>query len=103
MSDPTNQRADGCSVFFTFLVLALLLSGFYLAQRIFEPDSPASVTEKVDSARREKASAYRTENSEFLSKVDSFHSDRNGSLEKSMIQVVNEYNKPSPALPTKSK
>ena len=25
MSNPTNQRADGCSVFFTFLVLALFI------------------------------------------------------------------------------
>ena len=54
MSDPSNQRADGCSVFFTFLVLALLLSGFFLAQRIFEPDTPAPVTESVDLIRHQK-------------------------------------------------
>ena len=72
MSDPSNQRADGCSVFFTFLTLALLLSGFFLAQRIFEPDTPAPVTESVDFIRHQKAQAHRDQDSLYKSRIDDF-------------------------------
>ena len=92
MSDPKNQRADGCSVFFTFLVLALLLSGFYLAQRIFEPDAPASVTVAVDSARQEKAQFHREQDNSYKSKIDGFHEETNSSLETSMKRVIKNYN-----------
>lgn len=92
MSDPSNQRADGCSVFLTFLVLALLLSGFYLAQRIFEPDTPASVSEAVDSARQEKAQSHREQDKSYKSKIDGFHDATNSSLETSMKRVIKNYN-----------
>ena len=91
MSDPANQRADGCSIFFTFLVLVFLLAGFFLTQRIFEPVAPAPVTEAIDSVRREKAQSYREQNSKFLSSVDKFHTDNNYSLENSMNEVLENY------------
>ena len=91
MSDPSNQRADGCSVFFTFLVLALLLSVFYFAQIIFEPDVPAPVTHSIDSARREKVQLHRSENDAFLSNVDQFHADHNTTIETSMNEVLIKY------------
>ncbi len=97
MSDPSNQRADGCSVFFTFLMLALLLSGFYLVQRIFEPETPPPVTEAVDSARRAKAQAHREQNDRFISNVDQFHTDRNSTLESSMNEVLKNYRTSSQA------
>ena len=92
MSDPSNQRADGCSVFFTFLVLALLLSGFFLAQRIFEPDTPSPVSETVDSIRHQKAQSHRDQDSLYKSKIDEFHVDINSSLERSMKRVIKNYN-----------
>ena len=67
MSDPTNQRADGCSVFFTFLVLALLLSGFYLLKELLNRMHLLLLTEAIDSARTAKAQAHRVQNEEFLS------------------------------------
>ena len=91
MSDPSNQRADGCSVFFTFLVLALLLSGFFLAQRIFEPDTPASVTQAVDEIRHQKAQSHRDEDSLYKSQIDGFHADSNSSLEASMKRIIKNY------------
>ena len=103
MSDPSNQRADGCSVFFTFLVLALLLSGFYLAQRIFEPDAPVPVTEAIDSARAAKAQAHRVQNDEFLSSVDRFHNERNTTLDSSMRNVLKTYRATSKPQPKQSK
>jgi hypothetical protein len=91
MSDPSNQRADGCSVFFTFIVLGCLLSGFYLAQRIFEPETPVPVTDAVDSIRRDKAASHREENANFIRTVDNFHTEQNSSLESSMKKVVQDY------------
>ena len=103
MSDPKNQRADGCSVFFTFLVLALLLSGFYLAQRTFEPDVPAPVNEAIDSARIAKAQAHRDQNEQFLSSVDNFHAERNTTIVSSMESVLKTYRAANKAQPQPSK
>ena len=103
MSNPTNQRADGCSVFFTFLVLALLLSGFYLAQRFFEPEAPASVNEAIDSVRIAKAQAHRVQNEKFLSLVDDFHTEQNTTIESSMKSVLQTYRATSKAQPQPSK
>ena len=103
MSNPTNQRADGCSVFFTFLVLALLLSGFYLAQRTFEPEAPASVNEAIDSDRTAKAQAHRVQNEKFLSLVDDFHAEQNTTIESSMKSVLQTYRAVSKAQPQPSK
>lgn len=93
MSDPSNQRADGCSVFFTFLVLALLLSGFFIAQRIFEPDTPAPVTEAVDIIRHQKAQSHRDQDSMYKSKIDKFHADSNSSMEASMLEIIKSYSR----------
>jgi hypothetical protein len=103
MSNPTNQRADGCSVFFTFLVLALMLSGFYLAQRFFEPEAPASVNEAIDSVRTAKAKAHRVQNEKFLSLVDDFHTEQNTTMESSMKSVLQTYRAINKAQPQPSK
>ena len=102
MSDPSNQRADGCSVFFTFLVLALLLSGFFLAQRIFEPDTPSPVSETVDSIRHQKAQSHRDQDTLYKSQIDNFHVDSNTTLEDSMKQVIKNYQKSAKADTTSS-
>jgi hypothetical protein len=102
MSDPSNQRADGCSVFFTFLVLALLLSGFFLAQRIFEPDTPSPVSAAVDSIRHQKAQSHRDQDTLYKSQIDNFHADSNSTLEDSMKQVIKNYQKSAKADTTSS-
>ena len=103
MSNPTNQRADGCSVFFTFLVLALLLSGFYLAQRTFDPEAPAPVNEAIDSDRTANAQEHRVQNEKFLSLVDDFHAEQNTTIESSMKSVLQTYRAVSKAQPQPSK
>ena len=103
MSNPKNQRADGCSVFFTFLVLALLLSGFYLAQRTFEPEAPAPVNEAIDSVRIEEVQAHRVQNEQFLSSVDNYHAERNTTIESSMESVLKTYRAVNKAQPQPSK
>jgi len=95
MSNPSTQRADGCSVFFTFLVLVVLLSGFYIAQKIFEPAMPTPVEQAVDQGRSDMVNIYRQEKSSFNNLVDQFHADRNSSLSSAMSAVVKSYNSPS--------
>ncbi len=97
MSNPSNQRADGCSVFFTFLVLVVLLSGFYIAQKFFEPDTPTPVEQAVDQGRSDKVESYLLEMSNFSNLIDQYHADQNSSLGSAMSAVVNSYNSSSPS------
>ena len=76
MSDPTNQRADGCSVFFTLLILVVLLGLFYSAQKFFEPESPSPVTEAIDQARTSKVNTYREASAQFTSSVVQYHKEK---------------------------
>jgi len=100
MSNPSNQRADGCSVFFTFLVLVVLLSGFYIAQKFFEPEIPTPVEQAVDQGRSDKVESYLLEKSNFSNLVEQYHADRNSSLSSAMSAVVNSYNSPHPSKKT---
>jgi hypothetical protein len=91
MSDPSNQRADGCSVFFTIIILGVLLSVFYVAHKFFEPESPAPVTQAVDSMRRAKVADHRVQSDAFVSAIDQFHKERNSTLEDSMHSTLSKY------------
>jgi len=97
MSDPSNQRADGCSVFFTLIVLVVLLSLFYAAQRFFEPEAPAPVTELTESVRRSKVVNYQQINDKFTTLVDQYHKENNSSLESSMNKTLSQYRATPPA------
>ena len=103
MSDPTNQRADGCSVFFTLLILVVLLGLFYSAQKFFEPESPSSVTEAIDQARSSKVNIHREESAQFTSSVDQYHRERNKTLESSMNKILSSYKAPLAAPGNQSK
>jgi len=94
MSDPTNQRADGCSVFFTLLILVVLLGLFYSAQKFFEPESPSSVTEAIDQARISKVNIHREASAQFISSVDQYHRESNTTLESSMKTILSSYKAP---------
>jgi len=94
MSDPTNQRADGCSVFFTLLILVVLLGLFYSAQKFFEPESPSSVTEAIDQARISKVNIHREASAQFISSVDQYHRESNTTLESSMNKILSSYKAP---------
>lgn len=103
MSDPTNQRADGCSVFFTLLILVVLLGLFYSAQKFFEPESPSPVTEAIDQARTSKVNTYREASAQFTSSVDHYHRERNTTLESSMNKILSSYKAPFAAPGKQSK
>ena len=94
MSDPTNQRADGCSVFFTLLILVVLLGLFYSAQKFFEPESPSPVTDAIDQARTSKVNTHREASAQFISSVDQYHREGNTTLESSMNKILSSYKAP---------
>jgi hypothetical protein len=100
MSDPSNQRADGCSVFFTLIVLVVLLSLFYAAQRLFEPEAPAPVMELTESVRRSKVENHQQINEKFTTLVDQYHKENNSSLESSMNKILSQY-RAKPSAPEK--
>ena len=103
MSDPINQRADGCSVFFTLLILVVLLGLFYSAQKFFEPESPSSVTEAIDQARISKVNIHREASAQFISSVDQYHRESNTTLESSMNKILSSYKAPLAAPGNQSK
>ena len=92
MSDPKLQRADGCGIFMTLIVAAILISAFYFIQKAFEPDQPEDVSSETSDQRLKKIKAYQGESDEFSSRIDLFHSERNSSIDSAMQGVVERYN-----------
>ena len=91
MSEPEVQKADGCSAFFsivTVVLVAFLIIGLYNLLQPNEPDSPTSA---IDEGRVEKVKEYEAENADYLDKIDSYHSERNSSLQGVMEKVSEGY------------
>ena len=92
MSEPEEvQKADGCSSFFsvaTVILMAFLIIGLYNLLQPNEPDSPTSA---IDEVRFEKVKEYEAENADYLNKIDSYHSERNSSLQGIMEKVSEGY------------
>lgn len=102
MSSPENQRADGCSVFFTFLCLCLLGFCLFLIHDFFSPEAPVSVTEAIESKRRDKVAGQREASDAFASTINSYHQDKNSSIEDSMIKTIHRYQSLSSPNPRKN-
>ena len=90
MSDPKEQRADGCSVFFSILLGLLFVCSFFIIQKFFNFSDETS-EDMISSERKKKISSYSNDSELFKSKVDSFYSDKNFSLESSMNETVRKY------------
>ena len=91
MSEPEVQKADGCSSFFSLFtvgIVAILIVGLYNLLQPNEPDSPTSA---IDEGRFEKVKEYEAENADYLEKIDSYHSERNSSLQGVMKNVSEGY------------
>ena len=58
MSDPTNQRADGCSIFFTLLSVVAISLLFVWIHGIFQPEQVEDVSENNRRIRMKKISNY---------------------------------------------
>lgn len=88
MSDPKNQRADGCSVFFSILLGLLFVSSYFIFQMFFDIDDNKEDTSMLPNKRAEYISNFNNESENFISKVDSYYTDKNKSLESFMQETV---------------
>ena len=89
MSDPKQQRADGCSVFTSLLLGLLFISSFFIIQKFFEVKKED--TEMEPNKRSESISTFSIESENFINKIDSFYADKNNSLESTMQSTVELY------------
>ena len=92
MSDSELNKADGCDIFLSFIIVIVLLAGFFIFQAISEPDDPLEVNNKTVQIRIDKIEKHKSIDSAFNSQIDIFHSDNNSSMEKTMSNVINQYN-----------
>ena len=91
MSDSELNKADGCDIFFSLIIVIVLLAGFFIFQAISEPDEPLEVDNKTEQIRIEKIAKHKAIDSTYNSQIDIFHSDNNSSMEKTMSNVINQY------------
>ena len=91
MSDTQVNKADGCSVFFSVIivaVLAVLIVGLY---HLFQPEEPIAATSAIDKQRAAKIGDHRIDNVNYLNKIDTFHAEKNSSLQTVMEKVADSY------------
>mgnify|MGYP001502625535 FL=1 len=91
MSDSDLNKADGCDIFFSLLIVISLLAGFFIFQSVTEPDQPLEVDNKTTQTRMEKIAKHEAIDSVYNLTIDTFHMDNNSSMEKVMSQVINQY------------
>jgi hypothetical protein len=99
MSDPKQQRADGCSVFFSLLLGLVFVSAYFLFQMFFDIEESTDSNPIISEERRSKVESYETNSSQFEYSVDQFHRNSNSTLESSMLQTVEKYTTRSQKLP----
>ena len=91
MSDSELNKADGCDIFFSLIIVVVLLAGFFIFQAISEPDEPLEVDNKTEQIRIDKITKHKVIDSSYNAQIDIFHSDNNSSMEKTMSNVINQY------------
>jgi hypothetical protein len=91
MSDPELKKADGCDIFFSLIIVIVLLAGFFIFQAMSEPDDPLAVDHRTEQERIKKIAVHNAIDSEYNSQIDSFHSENNSSIEKVMTNIINQY------------
>ena len=91
MSENQVNQADGCSVFFSVIIVAVsavLIVGLYT---MFKPEDPVAATNLIDQQRVDKIEDYRTDNAHYLSEIDAFHAEKNSSLQSVIEKVADSY------------
>lgn len=92
MSDPKNQRADGCSVTFSLIVATLLVLAFFFLRQCVDFDEEAPAPDhKTEEERRAKAAAHRSEEGNYTAAIDAYHAENDSSLEQVLEATVEKY------------
>lgn len=91
MSDPREQRADGCSMFFTLLTVVFVSVCIFFIHDFLQPDNPEETSSMLDRQRLSKINDFKSSNDEFNQKIVGYHVDGNSSLEHFMKKTVSDY------------
>jgi len=91
MSDPKEQRADGCSLTFSLILGVLFVISFFFFEKLFMVEDENEPDSIISTQRKEKVDQFKLESVNFIEKVDSFHIENNSSLESVMIKTINNY------------
>jgi len=91
MSDSELNKADGCDIFFSLIIVVVLLAGFFIFQAMSEPEEPRDADYYSAQERIKKIASHKGIDSEYNSQIDSFHLENNSSMEKIMTNVINQY------------
>jgi hypothetical protein len=52
MSDSELNKADGCDIFFSLLIVVVLFAGFFIFKAVTEPDEPLNVDYKTEANQK---------------------------------------------------
>ena len=91
MSDPIQQRADGCSIFITVILVIAASVIFLSIHHFLSPEQESSASQIIDEQRKEKISQHAEESKNFAKKVNGYHLENNSSFESSMKKVIEGY------------
>lgn len=91
MSDTQVNRADGCSAFFSVIIVAVLATLIVGLYHLFQPEEPIAATSTIDKQRAGKIGDHRIDNANYLNKIDTFHAEKNSSLQTVMEKVADSY------------
>ena len=91
MSDPKEQRADGCGIFFTILTVVIVSLCFVFIQKYIQPDEPADTSLMTDEQRAAKIEEFHKSNEIYNQKILNYHAEKNSSLEDAMVKILAVY------------
>ena len=91
MSDPKEQRADGCGIFFTIVTVVVVSLCFVFIQEFLQPDEPAEASLMTDEQRAAKIEEFHKSNEIYNQKILNYHAEKNSSLEDAMVNIIAEY------------
>lgn len=91
MSDSDLNKADGCDIFFSLLIVVVLFIGFFIFKAVTEPDEPLNVDYKTEQIRKSKIASHENSNETYNAKLETFHSENNSTMEKVMKSVISQY------------
>ena len=99
MSDPRQQRADGCSVFISLILGLIFISAYFIFQIFFDIEESTDSNPIISEQRRSKVESYENNSAQFEYSVDQFHRNSNSTLKSSMLKTVEKYTAGSQNLP----
>ena len=91
MSDPKDQRADGCGIFFTILTVVIVSLCFIFIQKFVQPDEPSDTSFMTDEQRAVKIEEFHKSNEIYNQNILNYHAEKNSSLEDAMVKILIDY------------